>query len=218
MKDLVVLVADKDMEAGIRTLLEKRYDALGIRRVEADVFVHPEHDPGVFHKAHVFLRQYSNQYRYALVMFDHEGCGQENRPASQLESEVKERLEREAGWRGRCEVIVIEPELEVWVWSKSPHVAGALGLTAEEMEQILNRFERNRLGKPKFPKEAMNACLRQSKIPRSSSIYAELAGKVSLKSCSEPSFEKFRDTLKRWFPKSSTEEEKVSDGASETNS
>ncbi len=199
MKDLVVLVADRNMEAAVRTLIEKRHKSLGIRQVQEDVFVHQERDAGVFLKAHIFLQPFRNEYRYALVMFDHDGCGQENRSADELASEVKQRLEQ-SGWQGRCEVIVIEPELEAWVWCPSPHVPKVLGLTPEQVQQILSRFPKNHLGKPKRPKEAMEECLRQAKIPRSSSIYAELAETVGLKNCVEPSFVKFRQTLQKWFP------------------
>lgn len=198
-KDLVVLVADKNMEAAVRTLIERPYQPLGICPVQADIFVHPRHDPGALHEAHIFLKQFCDDYRYALVMFDHEGCGQENRSADEIALEVKQRLEH-SGWQGRCEVIVLEPELEAWVWSQSPHVPRVLGLTAEQMQQILGRYLKNNLGKPQRPKEAMEECLRQAKIPRSSSIYAELATTVSLKNCVEPSFGKFRRTLQKGFP------------------
>ncbi len=199
MKDLVVLTADKNMEAAVKTLVEKRHESSGIRQMQADVFVHPERDAGVFLRAHIFLQPFRNEYRYALVMFDHEGCGQENKPAEELEQEVKQRLEQ-SGWQGRYEVVVLEPELEAWVWSSSHHVPKALGLTPEQLRQILQRFPQNYLGKPQRPKEAMEECLRQAKIPRSSSIYAELAETVGLKNCVEPSFGKFRDTLQKWFP------------------
>ncbi|MFA0742104.1 MAG: hypothetical protein DFNUSKGM_002224 [Candidatus Fervidibacter sacchari] len=199
MKDLVVLVADSNMKAAVQTLIEKRYKSLGICQVQADVLVHPRRDPGIFHEAHIFLQPLRNEYRYALVMFDHEGCGQENRPARQLEQEVKERLEQ-ADWQGRCEVIVLEPELEAWVWSSSPHVPKVLGLTPQKMQQILQRFPQNRLGKPQRPKEAMEECLKEAKIPRSSSIYAELAETVGLQNCVDPNFVKFRQTLQKWFP------------------
>ncbi len=198
MKDLVVLVADKNMEAVVRTLLEKRHQSLGIRQVQVDIFVHPRRDPGVLREADKFLQQFQSEYRYALVMFDYQGCGQKNLLPEQLETDVKARLER-AGWSGRCEVIVLVPELEIWVWSNSHHVPKVLGLSSEEMQSVLRRYRRNQLGKPNCPKEAMEECLRRSKVPRSSSIYAELAEKVSLKGCVEPSFVKFRNVLQRWF-------------------
>jgi len=94
---------------------------------------------------------------------------------------------------------MLEPELEAWVWSQSPHVPKALELTAEQMEQILRRFPRNTLGKPQRPKEAMEECPHQAKIPRSSSIYAGLAKTVGLQGCKEPSFGRFCSTLRQWF-------------------
>ena len=44
-KDLVVLVADKNMEFALRGLFS-RTPSFGIHPVTADVFVHPEKDPG----------------------------------------------------------------------------------------------------------------------------------------------------------------------------
>lgn len=198
MKDLVVLVADKNMEAVVRTLLEKRHQSLAIRQVQVDIFVHPRRDPGVLREADKFLQQFQSEYGYALVMFDYEGCGQEDQSPAQLEADVKARLEQ-AGWSGRCEVIVLVPELEIWVWSNSPHVPGVLGLSSKKMQSVLGKYPQNSLGKPNCPKEAMEKCLRMSGIPRSSSIYAELAQKVSLMGCVEPSFSKFRSILQTWF-------------------
>ena len=45
VKDLVILVADKDLEHAMKGLLA-RPAALGIRAVETDIFVEPQHDPG----------------------------------------------------------------------------------------------------------------------------------------------------------------------------
>jgi len=66
---------------------------LGIRQVQADIFVH-QGDAGVLRKAHIFLRLFYKDYDHAFVMFDHKGCGQENRLADELASEVKQRLEQ----------------------------------------------------------------------------------------------------------------------------
>ena len=43
MKDLIVLVADRDMEAGVKSIL-KRHKSLKIRPVKHDIFIHPEHE------------------------------------------------------------------------------------------------------------------------------------------------------------------------------
>ena len=44
----------------------------------------------------------------------------------EIQEEVEIGLTRN-GWEGRSKAIVIDPELEVWVWSRSPIVAEVLG-------------------------------------------------------------------------------------------
>jgi hypothetical protein len=196
---LVVLVADKNMEATMRGLLE-RHDALGIRSLRADVFVHPQRDPGVLNKADNFLRPFHRQYEYALVLFDHEGCGRETQTPSQLQANVRQRLES-SGWSGRCEVTLLVPELEVWVWSDSPYVPQALGLGSEELADVLAQYGKTAMGKPERPKEAMETALRRSRLPRPSALYGELARNVNLQQCVDPAFQQLRETLRRWFGK-----------------
>jgi len=199
-KDLIALVADKNMETALQGILE-RPKALGIHPITFDIFVHPERDPGVLRRAHDFLRPYAGGYRYGLVMFDYQGCGDE-REISVLQNEVQQRL-NESGWQERSRVIILNPELEVWVWSDSPHVATIFGFNSRsELDAFLQEQEVafSSHGKPLQPKEAMETALRENKIPRSSSLYHELAQKVSLKRCVEPSFAQLKKTLRQWFP------------------
>lgn len=197
MKDLVVLVADRNMEAAMMELLQ-RHEAMGIRQVQADIFVHPQHDPGVLKGADAFLRPFARQYSYALVLFDHEGCGREGEEPALLKEELKRRIQA-GGWENRCEVIVLMPELEAWVWASSPVVPNVLGTDDNSLREVLGKFGTNRLGKPNRPKEAMEEVLRRSRIPRSSSLYAELARRVGVNSCRDPVFIGLRETLRRWF-------------------
>ena len=197
MKDLIVLVADGNMKASIEGIL-KRHKSLRIRSITHDIFVHPERDPGALNKAHDFLRSFTAQYRYAMIMFDQEGCGREA-TAEELQMEVQDKLDR-TGWRERSSVVVLEPELEIWVWSDSPHVAKILGLKEEELSSLLQNYSRPNYTKPIRPKEAMEKALRQSRIPRSSSLYAELASKVSLMRCADVAFVRLKTTLQQWFP------------------
>src|SRR6266542_2862642 len=112
MKDLVCLAADKNIEAAVRGLLA-RPEALDIRDVTYDVFVHPRRDPGCYHEAHVFLRAFRRDYAHALVVFDRAWEGAPAQEAALLEGAVRERL----GTDDWADVVVIDPELEVWVWS-----------------------------------------------------------------------------------------------------
>jgi hypothetical protein len=54
--------------------------------------------------------------------------------------------------------------------------------------------------KPERPKEALEAALRELRRPRSSALYEEFAGKLSLRRCIDPAFAKLRATLQQWFP------------------
>ena len=201
MKDLAVLTADNDMAAVLRSLLTRNH-ALGIRPVGFDVFVHPHRDPGCVHQAHTFLAAFSGGYDYSLVLFDHQGSGREQLAPAELAQQVTDRVEA-AGWRNRSRTIVLAPELEVWVWGPSPHVAACLGW--EDRTPDLRTWLQSTghwpatAAKPIDPKAAMEAALRQVRRPRSSAIYAQLASKVSLHGHTEPAFVALIGTLQEWF-------------------
>lgn len=200
--DLVCLVADSNIEQTLRPLLDERSPALGIMPPSYRLYVHPEHDPGCYHHAPDFLRAFQAQARYALVLFDREGCGQESRSREEIEEDLEQRL-RKSGWEGRATALVIDPELENWVWSDSPHVAAALGW-ADRSPDLRSWLEAKALletdaVKPARPKEAMEEALRTVRKPRSSAIYRQLARQVSLVRCSDPAFAKLKATLVRWL-------------------
>jgi hypothetical protein len=200
--DLVVLVADTDAEWTLRTLLSKRTPALQIRPIKFQVIRDPGRDAGVFQRPNTLLRPYVGLAGYALVLIDREGCGQEHLSAEIIEEDLESRL-YDAGWKqeqwGRCAAIVLDPELEIWVWSNSPHVASALGLQPDELRDVLADFPPDEQGKPYPPKNAMLAALKQSKRPHSARIFQELAEKVSLKT-QERAFSKMQNALQMWFP------------------
>jgi len=202
LKDLVTLVPDKNTHFGMGGLLS-RHGVLGIRQISYDIFIHPQHDPGVYHGAASFLREFSSEYSYALVFLDHEGSGQEATPPDEIAGRIKEDIERN-GWPGKVEVIVFQPELEMWVWTESSHVAKALGWGVySELRRWLadqELWEEN-APKPKRPKEAVEMSLRRTRIPRSSSIYQEIAQNVNVDRCQDRAFKSFRDVLQKWFPK-----------------
>lgn len=202
MKDLVVLVADKNMECAIRGIVS-RGRALAFRTVDFDIYVHPERDPGCLRKAHIFLRPFSESYAHALVAFDRQGCGREEQTRQDLESEVEGNLAR-SGWDDRAACVVIDPELEVWVWSDSPHVESVLGWEgqAPRLRDWLQQQELWLPAKPKplQPKDCVEKALRRAGKPRSSSLYLRLARLVSMDRCSDGAFRKLKNTLSRWFP------------------
>lgn len=204
-KGLVVLVADKNIEFVIKGLAT-RNRSLRVRQFSLDVYVHPERDPGCLLKGDTFLRQFVGRHSHALVIFDREGCGREQLSREDLESHVETRLVT-VGWtRDRSAALVLDPELEIWVWSGSTHVDNVLGWkgrtpSLKSWLQSNNWTAGNEI-KPAQPRPALDEALRLAGKPRSSAIYLQLAQKVSLERCSDPSFLKLKSLFRQWFPAS----------------
>jgi hypothetical protein len=199
-RDLIVLVADRNMEAAINGVLS-RHASLGIRPVTSDIRRHPEKDCGCRIGGIEFLSPFVNQYDHALLMFDFEGCGVESKTAQEIEYEMEEALKDH--WRERGSVVVIDPELDIWVWSDSPHVDQILGW-AERTPKLRNwivsqGYRQPDQEKPRRPKEALEKALYVAKKPRFSAIYQSLAERVSLARCSDRAFIKLKTTLQKWF-------------------
>jgi len=200
-KDIVALVADRNMEFAVQGLLS-RHQSLNIRPVAADVFVHPERDPGCFLRGHDFLGPWVNSYHQALVLFDREGCGRDSDSRQDLELAVEGRLTT-SGWGPRAAAVVIDPELEAWVWVNSPRVEDTLGWGGRVPDLRTWLREQGMLAqtadKPSRPKEAVQEALRIARKPRSSALYLQLAQGVTLDDCTDPAFRKLRGTLAAWF-------------------
>lgn len=202
-KDLVVLVADKKIEFTVRGLLT-REKALNIRELTVSFYAHPEHDPGCLLRSHDFLRPFVNQYAHALVLLDYEGSGQEEKTREELEANIEKELSI-TGWGDRAAAIVIDPELEMWIWSDSSHVDDVLGWKGRNpplkvwLEE--SGYLNERQIKPDRPKEAMEKALMLVRKPLSASLYSQLAERVGIERCIDASFVKLKETLQRWFPK-----------------
>jgi hypothetical protein len=200
--DLIMLVPGKDEHECFDALLSSRRQSLGIRVVRYQILVHPRRDSGCFQEAPVVLQPFLNRANACLVVLDHEGSGQEGRPASDVGDDLKQRL-KDSGWKDRAEVLVLEPELESWVWSDSPHVDEILGW-AERQPDVRQWLKKRGLWtqgdlKPARPKECLQAALRQVSVRRSSAIYRELAKRVGLERCQDPAFHAFKRIVQAWF-------------------
>jgi len=201
-KDLVVLVADKDAEQAVGTLLRDRTSSLEIRPLTFQVYRHHQHDPGVRVRAHDFLRSMARAYRRALVVFDLEGCGREDAKREQIEQEVEDRL-LSSGWESdRAAAVVVAPELEAWVWGRTGRVAQILGAGATELQEAVEEFGVLESGKLTQPKEALRHVL--SSVcgrPWSSALFADFAREMGrFDDCQDRAFGKLLSTLRRWFP------------------
>ena len=200
-RDLYVLVADEDMLQAMKGLLS-RSPSLGIRPIKYAIARHVHRDPGCRATASQYLRSHIRQYQRALVVFDKRGCGDDS-PREEIQDKVKRDLEAN-GWMGRSKAIVIDPELENWVWNGSEHVPRILGWKAvygDLKEWLVSReLWESSSAKPSEPKKAMRAALRKGRRNVSAQLFGQLAGSVSLQSCLDPAFLELKETLQSWFP------------------
>ncbi len=201
MIDLVCLVADKSMEAVVGTLLKKHH-ALGTRPILAEIIQHPQHDPGCYGDPIGLLSVYSRLAQHGLVIFDRDWDGVPNKPAVEIEKDVDGKLSAlPADW---ARSVVIDPELEVWLFTRSPRLDEALGWRGREPDLTTELATRKHwpagLAKPKNPKAAMKWALSRVGKQTSSSIYRQIAEHLGLGKCTDPSFHRFRSTLQAWFP------------------
>jgi len=199
--DLVCVAADRSIEAAMQAMLD-RPEALGIRAITFETLVHPERDPGCFHDPAALLAGYGGRSEHALVVLDCAWDGAPINAAPELEAMLERRLATIAppGW---ARAVVIDPELEAWVFSDSPHVATTLGWPGST-EDLRSALEAERLWdsgrtKPNDPKRAMDWALRRARIPRSSAIFRKLASRVSFQRCQDRSFLRLREILREWF-------------------
>jgi hypothetical protein len=202
MRDLIVLCADKKIEHTIGGLLD-RTAALRIRPITYDIKVHSGRDPGCFFHAHSFLRPLRVEYDHALVVFDQAWEGAPVQRSEDLERSLTERLRLDWSDKGAC--VVISPELEVWVWSDSPHVQKQLCWPARRGDLRLWLESRGfwvaGAPKPTDPKAAVETVVREVRVPWTAAMCRSLAAKVSTERCSDPAFRRFLEIIRNWFGK-----------------
>jgi len=202
MKDLLVVVADSYQEKVLEGLLPRIPIASQISSFSYDIIRNISNDSGSYNTSHDLIRPFINDYRYAMIVFDHEGSGAEH-VKSREETELDvENLLSVNGWEGRCASIVIHPELENWMWIDNPNVENAIGW--EKNESLYSWAKKNGLmgiedSKPIRPKETLEKALRICQTSKSSSIYKKISSSVSYKGCKDPAFQKLITCLKNWF-------------------
>jgi len=206
----VILVADSNMAATFRGYFSRNqwHLSLGCGPFEfnpdlgKDLLVDEGgNDPGVYNRAHELLRPYLQSHQRALVALDCEWEGSPGRNA--IIADITGKL-IDSGWKAEAvKVIAIEPELENWLWQDNPLVAEALRYRGQpDLRRWLEQqgFWPAGATKPPRPKETAEWVLRQTRRPRSSAIYEELARRISVKGCTDKAFMELNDTLRAWFP------------------
>lgn len=201
MKDLLLLVPDKNTQFALKGALA-RHEALGIRPIEFDFLVHSGRDGGVRSSGATLAALKRNQFKHLLMIFDHEGSGAESKPASELIHDLEKQLDRH--WGTNAHVIVIEPEVDVWMWGSDNVLSQLLkwnDFTSIREWLQAKGYEMDGNDKPLRPKEALEEVLMRLKEPRSSSLYEKIAQRLSLPRCKDPAFVRMHKILQNWFPR-----------------
>lgn len=201
MKDLVILVPDKNTQFALRGALG-RPDALGIHAITHEFRPHPGRDGGARTTGVDVLARERARFSHALLVFDLEGSGaQKQRTTEDLEGELDEKLRLH--WGHHAKAIVIAPELDVWLWGADNALREILqwpeaGTIRDWLQDHGFAFDVN--AKPVRPKEALEAMVPIHRQPRSSALYEKITRRISLQRCVDPAFLRLRATLQGWFP------------------
>lgn len=208
MRDCIFLLADKNMQAAFEGFLTRHafYQRLGCGNFSFDprhdiAVASGDNDPGLYTRGHELLRPYQTTHRHAVVVLDAEWEGSPGKEAitDHLVAQIAA-----TGWTAdQFAVIVIDPELENWIWQQNDHVARGLGFgNSHELmaDMDLQAAWPQGQAKPSSPKEVFEALLRKKRIPRSSAIYKQITSQVSVKRCQDSAFQQFIVSLQTWFP------------------
>jgi hypothetical protein len=120
--------------------------------------------------------------------------------AQDLEAELDSQLA--AAWGDAAKAIVVEPEIDAWMWGNEAHLRELLEWKFPEGIRdwlVTQGFVFTDNGKPQRPKEAFEAASRRANKPRSSRQYRLNAERVSLQRCDDPAFQRLRATCLQWF-------------------
>lgn len=200
--DLVVLTADQDILNFLKRLLDTRCESLQIRPLKYEIKKHIGRDPGCRVISGKILTSYVSTHKYAIVVFDHEGCGGNKKTREELEAEVEAALAKK--WEDRVAVVVIYPELEAWIWTMPSKVAEVTLWTHDQTlpDWLVEKghFKEPNQVKPVDPKKALDAVLYKVNARHTSHIFTKFAEKVTFNNCTDPAFLKLLTTLRKWFP------------------
>ncbi|MBA3624102.1 MAG: hypothetical protein H0W48_06565 [Methylibium sp.] len=203
MKDLVILVADKNTQFALRGALG-RPEALGVRAIAHEFRTHIGREGGVRTTGVDVLARESRRFAHALLVFDLEGSGADaQKSTDELERVLDAQLQVQ--WGPHAKAIVIAPELDIWIWGADNVLKECLrwpldGSIRSWLQDQEFSFDAN--GKPERPKEALEALVPVHRQPRSSALYEKIARRISLQRCNDPAFLRLRATLQGWFPSS----------------
>jgi hypothetical protein len=201
--DLFVILEGSGDEVVLEALLKRPSD-LGIRAV---TFKCERRSSAVRTQGPDIAREQRREFRYVICLWDHGGSGREQQPPSRVQGEVQARLNRNT-LKGCSKALIIDPELEIWLWQDSAAIASALGVGEDRLAEWLRDWQRKHFPTQTVetlvrqqPKEALEEVIKQSGKKRTSTLYRHITAVANLNLWSgEASFRRLCRTLRRWFP------------------
>lgn len=207
MRDLIILVPDLQCEATLVGFFGRDgfHHSLGCGQFvfdpRQDLLRESRNDPGVWKNSHELLRLKRPTHRNALIVLDNAWEGSPG--VAQIEKDIAGNM-TSCGWnRKQFEVIVINPELEAWIWQDHIHVERAFGHASppslrEKLREVSLWPDGSH--KPPDPKLAVEIAQRWYRFGPPSPVFAEIATKISLRGCVDPAFLKMQGAIRTWFP------------------
>ena len=214
MKDVIFHLADQHMEVGFRAFFRRDdwHYALGCGNFQidpeegsTDIYRVSGHtDGGIWKHAHANLAPFRKQYKRAVIVLD---ADFEPHPGAQtLQKDISDGM-IESGWEAdRFCVVVIQPELEAWLWAPNVNVAKAFGHpNFEDLQAALSGEGLWSAGstKPHDLKRARDRATKLGGKKTGGPIFKGVFGGISRRACDlceEPGFIAMRSALKTWFP------------------
>ena len=225
MRDIIWLIPDLQCKATILGFIQRNgfHHNLGCGPFrfseQEDLLVHPGHDPGVWKYSQVLLASKKDTHERSIIILDNDWDGSPG--VAQIEADIEQNMIA-SGWaQNRFEVIVIDPELESWIWQDNIHVEEAFDHarppSLRDKLATLTLLPNGKLAnaqpalgqipiwpvgdaKPPDPKSAVEAVTSMKSLGPVSAVFNEIASKVGVGNCQDPAFQKLRATLQQWFP------------------
>lgn len=208
MRDCIFLLADTNMHAAFEGFFSRPgfHKSLGCGEFDFDPRLDikvaaGDNDSGLYTRGHELLRTFHQTYRRAVMVLDAEWEGSPS--AEAIKEHITRQIQTTEWENGTFRVIVIDPELENWIWQRNDHVARGLGFDSMQVlmeDPDIQRAWPKDSPKPNQPKDILELLLRKRRIPRSSAIYRKITSQVSVRNCQDTAFQELTCTLRTWFP------------------
>ena len=212
-RDCVFLLADKDMKASFEGFFSRPgfHHSLKCGWIDVDptqdmIVASGDKDPGLYTRAHEILRPFLRTHRFAVVVLDAWWTGAPK--AAKIRTDMESMLSTNGWDNNRSTVIVIDPELEVWILQQNVHVAREIGF--DGIDDMLSDIDLRQAWSeehymPMSPKETLMKILRKKNLPITSARYKKITAQVSVSDCCDSAFLQLVEKLREWFPPDSDE-------------